>query len=304
MPGTLFDIQAFALHDGPGIRTTLFLKGCPLRCCWCSNPESFGMNPSLSHNRERCVDCLSCTSVCETGALTGREDRLQVEHALCNGCGDCVDVCPEDALKLYGYQEEASVIIKKIARDKPYFERSGGGITLSGGEAMLQSGFARELLMEAKKEGIHTCLETSGFARQEEYTGILPFVDLFLFDYKATGTETHRKLTGQNNDLILDNLAYLNREGARMILRCPLVPGINDTPEHFEAITRISNTMDGIEKVELMPYHNYGEHKYKQLGLKMPCSAEKNISALQLEEWSNTLVKMGCTKLKQTGEKI
>ncbi len=298
MKGSIFDIQASALHDGPGIRTTVFLKGCPLRCHWCCNPESFHREPTLSWNPEKCTGCLSCTAFCESGALSAREGKLVVQHKLCTGCGKCIGECPEETLKLYGYKEEVDGIVRLVARDKAYFDRSGGGITLSGGEAMMQVSFSLELLQASKKQGLHTCMETSGYARQEDFAKVLPFTDLFLFDYKASGEERHMELTGKSNKLILENLEFLNRSGANIILRCPLIPGVNDTDKHLEAITRISNTMDQIREVELLPYHNYGEHKWEQTGRKAPCKGIETASPEQIEKWEASLRQMGCGKLK------
>jgi len=298
MKGSIFDIQTSAMHDGPGIRTTVFLKACPLRCHWCSNPESFSRESTLSWNRERCISCLSCTEVCESGALSALDEKLFVKHELCTGCGKCTHVCPEDALILYGYEEEADEIIRLVMRDKAYFDRSGGGITLSGGEAMMQADFSLELLKESKKQGLFTCIETSGYARQDEFSRILPYTDLFLFDYKATGAENHLELCGQSNELILENLEFLNRSGASIVLRCPLVPGVNDTEEHLQSITRISNELEHITEVELLPYHNYGEHKYAQTGREAPCKGMLTVAPEKAEQWEEALREMGCRKLK------
>lgn len=300
MQGSIFDIQTSALHDGPGIRTTVFLKGCPLRCTWCSNPESFSLESTLSWKQESCVDCLSCTKVCESGSLTAPKGKLVVQQKLCTGCGKCLEVCPEDALKLFGYRERADEIIRLVARDKAYFYNSGGGITLSGGEAMMQADFCLDLLKESKKQGLHTCMETSGYARQEEFSRMLPHTDLFLFDYKATGVSKHRDLTGQSNELILENLEYLNRCGAKIILRCPLIPGVNDTQEHLQAITRISAKLEQIIEVELLPYHNYGEHKYEQTGRSAPCKGIAAVKPDKVKQWEKTLDSMGCKKLKKS----
>lgn len=299
MRGSIFDIQSAALHDGPGIRTTVFLKGCSLRCRWCSNPESFSPEPTLSWKRENCIGCLECTKLCESGALTASGGKLKVQHELCTGCGRCVDACPGEALKLYGYPKQADEIVRLVARDKAYFDRSGGGITLSGGEPMLQADFTLDLLKKSKKQGLHTCLETSGFALQEEFLRVLPHTDLFLFDYKVTGEEMHRKLTGQDPKLILGNLEFLDSNGAKIILRCPLIPGLNDTKKHLKTITRISNKLEGIMEVELLPYHNYGEHKYEEIGRVAPCKGRETVSPEKVEEWVETLLKMGCKKLKR-----
>jgi len=299
MEGIIFDIQPFALHDGPGIRTTVFLKGCPLRCRWCSNPESFTMQTVLSHKIDRCVNCLQCVQVCEDGSLINKEGKLAVYTDRCTACGRCIEVCPENALKLYGYKESTGNILKRVLKDKAYFDKSGGGITLSGGEPMLQAEFALHLLMESKIAGLHTCIETSGYADQEEIKRILPHVDLFLFDYKATGSDQHLSLTKQGNDQILSNLYYLNNKGAQIVLRCPLIPGLNDTGEHLSAIAQLGEELENVVEVELLPYHNFGEHKYEQLGLKKPETNMHAVSDSLLQSWIGELEVLGCNKVKQ-----
>jgi len=237
--------------------------------------------------------------VCETGALSNLSGVLEVQHDLCNACGKCIDECPEDALKLYGYRESARHIVNELIKDKAYFDNSGGGMTLSGGEPLMQPDFTMEILKEAKKAGLHTCIETGGFAAEAEYKKILPLVDMFLFDYKADGSEKHQLLTTQPNELILENLEFLNTSKANIVLRCPIVPGVNDTTAHFEAITMLSHDLDQITEVELMPYHNYGEHKYEQIGLPesgmgIPATTEE-----QEDQWYADLAKLGCEKLKK-----
>lgn len=298
MTGTIFDIQPFALHDGPGIRTTVFLKGCPLRCRWCSNPESFDPGPTLSYDISRCKQCHSCAEVCESKALTISEGRLQVKHALCTGCGKCIEVCPTGALSVYGYEIEAGELIRKIQKDKAYFDRSGGGLTLSGGEPLYQHAFVAEILKLAKNSGLHTCIETSGYASEQALEEIQPYVDLYLFDYKATGEASHQDLTARPKTPILKNLAWLNEQKARIILRCPIVPGLNDNPEHFRAIFELSVSHDSIEAVELMPFHTYGLHKYEHCGLPVPDLPPASADEDRIRLWQKELSDLGCKKLR------
>lgn len=297
MQNQIFDIQTFSLHDGPGIRTTVFLKACPLRCQWCSNPEGLELKANLSYQEKKCTHCLICTTKCPTGALSSKNGNLVVQHELCNACGLCIDSCPTQALKLYGYESDAQKIINRVKKDKLYFDNSGGGITLSGGEVMMQPKFTLQLLELAKDAGIHTCIETSGYGKQEDYEKVLPFVDLFLFDYKLTDPEEHKKYSGKSNQLILENLKFLNKKGAKINLRLPLIKGINDNAEHFQAIVDLSNRYENIENVEIMPYHNWGEHKYKEIGLKTPDIKIGSATEKDKEQWETTLLEMGCKKL-------
>ena len=290
----IFDIQTFSLHDGPGIRTTVFLKGCPLRCQWCSNPEGLDSNPTLSYRKSICSGCLNCVECCPTDALTSLDGKLEVKHDACNACGQCMKVCPTGALKLYGHTQSPAEIIDRVKRDREYFEKSGGGLTLSGGEVMMQPGFALEILKLAKKENIHTCIETSGFAGQEDFESILPFVDLFLFDYKLSLPREHWKYTGVSNVAILSNLQYLSEQGAQIVLRVPLIQGINDTEQHFRAISEISRKYDGIQRVEVLPYHNWGEHKYQEIGRQKPGLGSETVSPEMARDWVAKLEVLGC----------
>lgn len=290
----IFDIQTFSLHDGPGIRTTVFFKGCPLRCQWCSNPEGLESGPTLSYQIQKCIHCLDCVESCPTGALTSKQGKLVVKNAECNGCGRCVELCPGAALKLYGYQQSPEKLIERIKKDRKYFEKSGGGLTLSGGEVMMQAGYALDILRLAKEEHIHTCIETCGYASQDKFAAILPFVDLFLFDYKFSDSGQHKKYTGVSNEKILYNLKFLNQEGAQIVLRVPIIPGVNDNELHFLKIAEISNELQGIQRVELLPYHNWGEHKYEETGWPNPGLESKSVSPEMAHEWLGKLKEMGC----------
>lgn len=293
----IFDVQPFSLHDGPGIRTTVFLKGCPLHCAWCSNPEGISKKQTLSYQKNKCENCFKCVDVCPTEALTISNGKLSVQHSSCNTCGECVKVCPTGALKLIGFEESPEEIIERIKKDKDYFQKSGGGITLSGGEVMLQPDFALSILKMAKEENIHTCIETCGFAKEKDYEAVLPFVDIFLFDYKITNPSDHKKYTRVSNQSIINNLKFLNDKGAKIWLRIPIVPGINDTEEHFTAIAEISNKFEQIEKVELMPYHNWGEHKYEEIGIEKPGLHIDTVSEEQAQIWIVKLQELGCKNI-------
>ena len=265
--GIVFDIQRCSMHDGPGIRTTVFLKGCPLSCQWCHNPESQSFEPQLGYMEEKCILCRRCESACKEGVHCFEGGRHIVYHNRCIAAGTCVDVCPTGALKLYGKKISIQEIMQVVMRDKSYYEQSGGGITLSGGEPLAQISFSKGLLKAAKSAGIHTCIETSGYAPTKSVMEILPFIDYFLFDYKVTGEECHKKYTGVGQKLILENLRIIYESGKKILLRCPIISGVNDNQEHFEAIKALKLKYPNLEGVEYLPYHDLGKSKAEAIGL-------------------------------------
>jgi pyruvate formate lyase activating enzyme len=292
----VFDIQRTSLHDGPGIRTAVFLKGCPLHCAWCHNPESQSKDKQISFRPESCAVCGDCVNTCPHGAHLIRAGAHIYDRSLCEQCGDCVETCLYEALKLAGKQMTAGEVMAVILRDRLFYEQSGGGLTISGGEPMLQPEFTLELLKAARVEGIHTCLDTCGWASRNAYEKIMPFVDLFLFDYKATDPDTHKKLTGVSNDLILSNLDFLAGQGASLRLRCPLVPGINATPEHFAGIAALSKRYPQLDGIDLMAYHNVGNAKYERYGLENPLPNLPTTEDATKQAWLESLHALGCEK--------
>lgn len=285
--GTVFQIQRFSVDDGPGIRTTVFLKGCPLRCVWCHNPESFSRNPQLRWYEAKCTLCGRCARVCPQGVHEISSRGHLVHREQCLSCGKCVKVCAADALELLGYRTTAQDVMKEVLRDRPYYEASGGGLTVSGGEPTCQPEFLLELLRLAKAENLHTCVETCGMASWEVLESLLPVTDLFLFDYKATGEENHIRFTGASNRPILANLEKLSEAGARIVLRCPVIPGFNDTEEHFAAIRRLVRETKGITEAEVMPYHNIGAGKWKEIGLDYTLQELAPASDEQRSRWQD-----------------
>ena len=265
--GRIFEIQRFCIDDGPGIRTTVFLKGCPLRCIWCHNPEGADPAPVLSFQPEKCIGCGYCVRVCPNDAHQMSEDGHALVRARCAACGACAVECYAGALELVGRDVRVAEVLDEVVRDAEFYRNSGGGMTLSGGEPLLQIDFAEALLAEARDRGVGSCVETAGFAPRARYERILPLVDVFLFDLKETDDERHRQYTGQSNRLILDNLHFLAVAGARVRLRLPIIPGLNDRDDHFAAVAGVVSSLPALEGVQVMPYHPLGTAKVERLGM-------------------------------------
>lgn len=297
--GQVFDIQRCSLHDGPGIRTTVFLKGCQLHCEWCHNPESIAFQAQVSYLAEHCVHCLVCVDVCQHGAQQVDAEGHHVRnHALCIACGECIDTCQGDALKLIGKEMDAEEVLVEVERDRAFYQRSGGGMTISGGEPMMQFQFTRALLAAARNAGIHTALETNLAVRWDKYAELLPLVDLFLCDYKATVSETHHALTGMGNELILANLDRLIQAGKAVVLRCPLVPGVNDDRSHLQGIADLSLRYPQLSGVEIMAYHNLGVAKSSHIGDTALLADIPSASPETQTWWIEILHGLGCKKAK------
>lgn len=279
MKGTIFNIQKFCVNDGPGIRTTVFLKGCPLKCIWCHNPESQSENPEIMFYKDKCVNCGRCAAVCGNGCHSFDNGVHKFERRNCVKCFECTKTGCE-ALEKVGREITTDEVMDEALKDKIFYDNSGGGITLSGGEPLYQFDFSVEILKKAKENGLHTAMETCGFTSADRLEEISKYVDLFLFDYKETSSELHKKFTGINNDVILENLSLLNDMGKNIILRCPIIPGCNDRKEHFEGICSVANKFEHIIHIEVEPYHPLGESKYASLGnqerkFSLPCERDK-----------------------------
>ncbi len=264
--GTIFEIKRFAVHDGPGIRTTVFLKGCPLSCIWCHNPEGISFGCELALYNHKCITCGACTCACKNGAHSITEKGHFFDRTKCKSCADCVSVCHADALKLYGREVTVSDILPELLADRDFYENSGGGVTLSGGECLMQAEFCRALLKELKKEGIHTAVDTSGYVKKEEIEKVLPYTDMFLYDIKAIDEDVHIKCTGKSNKIILENLLYIDSLGKKTEIRYPYVPMYNS--DQAEKIAEFVKGLENVTGVKVLAYHNYAASKYSALGMK------------------------------------
>ena len=307
--GRVFDIQRFSIHDGPGIRTTVFLKGCPLRCLWCHNPEGMSPSPIISFLPEKCMGCGECVRVCPQGAhhlVASESDDSTITHVYdrehCITCGHCTEVCDTRTVEIVGRPMSVKEVMKEVVQDKAFYVTSGGGLTLSGGEPMAQIDFAVALLSATKEQGIHRCLETAGFASVERFNRVLPLVDLFLYDFKETDPVRHAEFAGQSNQLILQNLRFLHDAGARIQLQCPIVPGFNDREDHFAGIAALSRSLPNLTGVLLLPYHPLGKSKLERFGLKPAVHvSDQPLRLNQLEGWIHWLREQGVPLLNPNG---
>ena len=282
MEGCILSIERCSLHDGPGLRTTVFLKGCPLSCLWCHNPESKAFKPELYYLSEKCSLCGLCESICKNHSIT---DVHSINHNNCNACGNCVSACTQSAIEIKGIKKQAQDVIKEVLKDMRYFKQSGGGLTVSGGEPLAQFNFTLTLLRLAKENGVHTCVETSGFAPTERILKLMKHVDLFLFDFKDGNDETHKKSTGVSNSLIIENLRAIDAAGAKTILRCPIIPTMNDRDDHFAAIAKMANSLENIQEINIMPYHPMGASKAASIGQQYLIPSIDFATDQQIDGW-------------------
>ncbi len=292
--GMVFDIQRFSIHDGPGIRTTVFLKGCPLRCLWCQNPEGLSPAQQLAYSPDRCIGCGACVAHCPRGAhRTDPGGQRVLDRSRCAVCGLCAQHCHADALEIIGSEMTVTEVLEEVLRDRPFYETSGGGVTLSGGEPMMQFAFTQALLSAAQSAGLHACLETSGFCEASKLEAVREHVDLLLFDLKDTDDASHRRLTGVSNGPILSNLRRLHDAGTRIVLRCPIVPGCNDREDHFAALAALCRELPRIEGVEVMPYHRLGESKHARLDAQARPWSTAPPTPQTVQEWLQRLRELG-----------
>lgn len=268
MTGLIFNIQRFSVNDGPGIRTTVFLKGCPLRCKWCHNPESISSAPQLLLRDERCIRCGDCFSLCKNRAVRRVDGGFVTVRETCIECGDCIEVCNSQAREIAGKEMTAREVVLEIEKDKVFYEQSRGGASFSGGEPLLQHEFLTTLLQECRKKSIHTVVDTTGFTSSGILKHVSEFVDLFLFDLKTLDEAKHREFTGVSNGPILDNLKLLADLGKEVIVRIPVIPGVNDDPAAIRASGSFVSSLGNVREIHLLPYHTTGLEKYRRLGVE------------------------------------
>jgi len=281
MEGVLFNIQRYSLHDGPGIRTIPFFKGCPLSCKWCSNPESQRPTPELIFKKSDCIRCGKCIEACKQQALSV-SNAFFIDRERCIQCGECTQVCPTQALEMKGKRMTVADVMRELQKEENLYRRSGGGITLSGGEPLAQPAFARELLKACKEKGWHTAIETTGFTTPEVIADVFPYVDLALTDIKAINPAIHLANTGIENSQILENLLRISFL-TKTIVRIPVIPGVNDNPEEIHNIAEFARLMSNVDTLHLLPYHSFGENKYGLLGRIYPMGEADSIAESKME---------------------
>lgn len=291
LAGTVFDIQRFSLHDGPGIRTIVFLKGCPLSCKWCSNPESQHIKPVIMYKKTDCLDCGRCMTVCKIGAINP-EYKGCINRDICSGCGECVNACPSGALVVKGKTMTIQQVVKELKKDATTYRRSGGGITLSGGEPLVQYAFASELLKACKAQGWNTAIETTGIGTEEAIETVIPYVDTVLLDIKHMDGEQHKKFTGADNELVKKHVPRICQI-SNTVIRIPVVPGFNFSTEAVKSIAEYAKTLMGIRIIHLLPYHSFGENKYGLLGQDYEMKDIKPLKPEDLEESKKMVESLG-----------
>jgi pyruvate formate lyase activating enzyme len=264
--GIVFDIQKFSIHDGPGIRTTVFFKGCPLSCWWCHNPESQALESEVIFRAYHCIRCGACLSVCVQGAISWDGDAVSTDREKCTHCGACAQVCYSEAREAVGREMTVAQVMGEIEQDVAFYDESKGGVTFSGGEPLWQAGFLLALLQACQEKEIHAALDTCGFAPWETLDAVREHVDLFLYDLKLMDAAKHRDFTGVSNELILKNLQALSQRGHDIVLRVPIIPGINDDDGNIRQTGTFAAALPHLNRVDLLPYHHTGVDKYNRLG--------------------------------------
>lgn len=290
--GIIFNIQKFSVNDGPGIRTVVFIKGCPMHCRWCSNPESQYPQPQMLWEQKKCVSCHRCVALCPESAVSLSDGRIHIEASLCIGCGQCAQTCPGSALTLEGSRKTVQQVMEVVMQDLPFYEESGGGLTLSGGEMLSQPQFATALLLAAKENGLHTCCETTGFADTEVFDRVTAHADMLLFDMKHWDTTKHREGTGVSNELPLLNMKRAIERGKTVLPRIPVIPGFNDALADAAGFARALHEV-GAKQCQLLPFHQFGENKYHLLGVSYSYEDVPSLHREDLQDYLQVLLDSG-----------
>jgi len=284
----VFNIQKFSIHDGQGIRTVVFMKGCPLRCLWCANPESHELHPQLSVVPGHCIGCGVCLETCQNGAISFGEKGVTVDRSRCRRCGLCAEECYSRALKVMGKEMAVEEVFHKISQDAVFYKNSGGGYTLSGGEPLLQAEFCLELADRCAQAGFRGAIETSGFGNTESFKKLSRKLELIFFDLKHLDDACHKTLTGVSNVSIMENLRAIQEDAAEIVIRTPVIPGLNDSVDNIEATARLCTGLKKVKILELLPYHKLGEHKYESLGQDYQLSETQKPALEQIQELAHT----------------
>lgn len=293
MSGNVFNIMRYSIHDGPGIRTTVFLKGCPLNCWWCHNPESQSYQQELIVWKDRCINCGKCVKVCPTEALALVNGQITAILDKCNVCGKCTDVCNTEAIEIVGKERSVEQVMEDIEKDLIFYDESGGGATFSGGEPLSQQHFLKKLLIQCKDKEIHTAVETTGYTKFENIQEIADYVDLFLYDVKLIDSNKHKKYTGVANDIILANLRKLSSIHNKIIVRIPIIPGVNDDDDNISKIGEFILSLKSVREVHLLPYHKAGVEKYKRLNREYKLQDTLTPDDLKVNELAKKLQQFG-----------
>jgi len=290
--GTVFDIARYSTHDGPGIRTTVFFKGCPLDCWWCHNPESQSPEPQLVFRVDRCIRCLSCFEVCPNQAIVLADGNPETLSDKCRLSGDCVRACKSGAREIAGKRVTVFDLMEEIEKDTVFYDESGGGVTFSGGEPFMQPIFLHTLLKLCKERKIHTAVETCGFVDSATLLTTCPYVDVYLYDLKVVDNEKHQRFTSVSNKVILENLEQLSRSHDRIIIRFPLIPGVNDD-EDVSQVGEFVSSLESVEEVDILPYHKLGIEKYTRLGMRYRMAGIEPLPSEEVTKIANRLRSFG-----------
>lgn len=290
--GMVFNIQKFSIHDGPGIRTTVFLKGCPLRCRWCSNPESQLSKTQILYDASVCIRDGACIQACPQQAVQRKGSRIVINDAQCLGCLRCIATCKAKALQVEGVCRDADEVVATCLQDRDFYEESQGGVTLSGGEALAQPSFAKALVLRLKQEGIHVAVETTGYIQPAVFQKLAPLFDLLLFDIKHYDTEQHVLGTGVNNDLILENLAWSVKHQLCVLPRIPIIPGYNASLQDAKGLAALLTSLS-IQRVQLLPFHQFGEKKYEMLNRDYGMKHKKALYPEDLRDYQQIFLNQG-----------